>query len=71
MTGEFPLIGWVIAGWLALLMAFIAGSAWRGWTHRCRPIGIHDLDDAYQRGRADERVRREQEIRALDEWSAR
>jgi hypothetical protein len=40
-----------MAGWLILFsVGFVLGSAWRAAMHRCRPVDVHTLDEAYRRG---------------------
>ena len=56
--------------WLFVLgtsLSFVFGCAWHAWTHRCRPVDVHDLDAAYARGREDEATQRDEEIRLLTE----
>ena len=59
--------GVLLIGGMVACVSFTLGCAWHAWTHRCRPVGVHDIDDAYQRGLADARTQRDEEIRLLTE----
>jgi hypothetical protein len=70
MTDEWTILLAVLGAWAGLCLAFCLGCAWQAWQHECRPVDIHQVDAAYQRGRADERAEREEQIRSLDRtWS--
>ena len=64
------ILGMLLTSGMVACVAFTFGCAWHAWTHRCRLVGVHDIDDAYQRGRVDERTQRDEEIRLLS-WMAR